>query len=78
MDHAAHEAERDIEQMPENRDERGENVSYNTEIKDLSCQIVEGLGEQRARQTESEKSDGLIQDIAVCSEFCDNFSGSCF
>ncbi len=49
--------------MPENRDERGENVSCNAEIKDLSCQIVEGLSKQRAGQTESEKSD-VAQDVA--------------
>ena len=46
MDHAAHEAERDVEQMPENRDERGENVTYYTKIKDLSCQIVEAATEK--------------------------------
>jgi hypothetical protein len=46
VDHAAHEAERDVEQMPENRDQRGENVSDYAEIKDLSCQVVEAATEK--------------------------------
>ena len=57
MDHASHEAERDVEQMPENSDYRRENHADYTEIKQLTSQIVECLGEQRTRKTEREKSD---------------------
>ena len=57
MDHAAHEAERDVEQMPENCDYRRENHAYYTEIEELTGKIVECLREQCTRETEREKSD---------------------
>ena len=63
MNHAAHEAERDVQSVTGNCDERGKNVTDSTQIEHLTCQIVEGLGKQGTGKSEREDTD-VAQDVA--------------